>query len=196
MKKTIRGKRNMKKTLTNIIFGVYVVIAVFVTVCLLSYNEFKVTELGNYSLVVVTDNEMIPNFNKGDLLIIDKSVPVFTGDNAFFYDTYNRQIEVRLGKVQDLEKVTETESTYTFEGEHKVSSEYVLGGENGTSLIPGVGTVLNILESKWGFLFIIVLPALLMFFHQIMVVIGDIKESKEDSPKKEKKVEEDAEKKA
>lgn len=186
----------MKKTLTNIIFGVYVVIAVFVTVCLLSYNEFKVTELGNYSLVVVTDNEMIPNFNKGDLLIIDKSVPVFTGDNAFFYDTYNRQIEVRLGKVQDLEKVTETESTYTFEGEHKVSSEYVLGGENGTSLIPGVGTVLNILESKWGFLFIIVLPALLMFFHQIMVVIGDIKESKEDSPKKEKKVEEDAEKKA
>ena len=196
MKKTIRGKRNMKKTLTNIIFGVYVVIAVFVTVCLLSYNEFKVTELGNYSLVVVTDNEMIPNFNKGDLLIIDKSVPVFTGDNAFFYDTYNRQIEVRLGKVQDLEKVTETESTYTFEGEHKVSSEYVLGGENGTSLIPGVGTVLNILEYKWGFLFIIVLPALLMFFHQIMVVIGDIKESKEDSPKKEKKVEEDAEKKA
>ena len=196
MKKTIRGKRNMKKTLTNIIFGVYVVIAVFVTICLLSYNEFKVTELGNYSLVVVTDNEMIPNFNKGDLLIIDKSVPVFTGDNAFFYDTYNRQIEVRLGKVQDLEKVTETESTYTFEGEHKVSSEYVLGGENGTSLIPGVGTVLNILESKWGFLFIIVLPALLMFFHQIMVVIGDIKESKEDSPKKEKKVEEDAEKKA
>lgn len=186
----------MKKTLTNIIFGVYVVIAVFVTICLLSYNEFKVTELGNYSLVVVTDNEMIPNFNKGDLLIIDKSVPVFTGDNAFFYDTYNRQIEVRLGKVQDLEKVTETESTYTFEGEHKVSSEYVLGGENGTSLIPGVGTVLNILESKWGFLFIIVLPALLMFFHQIMVVIGDIKESKEDAPKKEKKVKEDAEKKA
>ena len=186
----------MKKTITNVIFIIYVVIAVFVTICLLSYNQFKVTEFGNYSLVIVTDNEMIPDYNKGDLLILDKSVPVFTGDKAFFYDTYNRQIEVKLGKVQDLEKVTETESTYTFEGDHKVSSEYVLGGEVSASAIPVAGTVLSILESKWGFLFIIVLPALLMFFHQIMVVIGDIKDSKEDSVQKDKKVKKDAGKEA
>ena len=126
----------MKKTILNTIFGIYLVNAVFVTVCLLSYNQFKVTEFGNYSLVIVTDNEMIPDYNEGDLLILDKSVPVFTGDKAFFYDTYNRQIEVKLGEIQDLEKVTETESTYTFEGDHKVSSEYVLGGEISASVIP------------------------------------------------------------
>ena len=34
----------MKKTILNIIFIIYAVIAVFVTVCLLSYNQFKVTQ--------------------------------------------------------------------------------------------------------------------------------------------------------
>lgn len=177
----------MKKTILNIIFVIYAVIAVFVTVCLLSYNQFKVTEFGDYSLVIITDEEMTPNFNKGDLVIIDKSQEVLPGENAFFYDTYNRQIEVRLGKVEDLERVTSTESTYTFEGEHKVSSEYILGGENSASVIPVVGTVLGILESKWGFLFLIVLPALLAFFHQITVVIADIRNSKDDKEEKNAK---------
>ena len=168
----------MKKTITNIIFIIYVVIAVFVTICLLSYNQFKVTEFGDYSLVIVTDDEMAPDFNKGDLIIVDKSQEVLPGDKAFFYDTYNRQIEIRLGEVNDLERVTETESTYTFDGDHKVSSEYVLGGENTASVIPVAGTILSVLESKWGFLFLIVLPVLLMFFHQITVVIADLKNSK------------------
>ena len=180
----------MKKTITNIIFIIYVVIAVFVTICLLSYNQFKVTEFGDYSLVIVTDDEMAPDFNKGDLIIVDKSQEVLPGDKAFFYDTYNRQIEIRLGEVNDLERVTETESTYTFDGDHKVSSEYVLGGENTASVIPVAGTILSVLESKWGFLFLILLPVLLMFFHQITVVIADLKNSKDD------KVEKNAEKKA
>ena len=180
----------MKKTITNIIFIIYVVIAVFVTICLLSYNQFKVTEFGDYSLVIVTDDEMAPDFNKGDLVIVDKSQEVLPGDKAFFYDTYNRQIEIRLGEVNDLERVTETETTYTFDGDHKVSSEYVLGGENTASVIPVAGTILSVLESKWGFLFLIVLPVLLMFFHQITVVIADLRNSKDD------KVEKNAEKKA
>lgn len=183
----------MKKIILNIIFVIYVIIAVFVTVCLLSYNQFKVTEFGNYSLVIISDNTLEPDFHNGDLVIVDKSIDVLPGDKAFFYDTYDRQIEIMLGKVEDLEKVTETESTYTFEGERKISSEYVLGGENATSVIPGVGAVLNVLESKWGFLFLIVLPALLAFFYQITVVISDIRNSKED---KDDKVEKDAGKKA
>lgn len=176
----------MKRTILNIIFVVYIVIAVFVTICLLSYNQFKVTEFGNYSLVIVDDDGLAPDYNKGDLVIVDKSVEVIPGDKAFFYSTSDRQTEIMLGEVEDIEKVTETESTYTFEGERKISSEYVLGGETGAEAIPVVGTILSVLESKWGFLFLIVLPALLAFFYQITVVISDIKNSKED------KVSEDA----
>ena len=53
-------------------------------------------------------------------------------------------------------------------------------------MISGVGTILGVLESKWGFLFIIVLPALLAFIYQISVVVSDIRGSKDDKGKKDK----------
>ena len=37
----------MKKAISNIIFTLYIIIAVFVTVCLLSYNDYKVTVFGD-----------------------------------------------------------------------------------------------------------------------------------------------------
>lgn len=166
----------MSKFLKNVIFTVYIIIAVFVTICLLSYNEFRVTDFGNCALVIVSDNNLEPDYAKGDLIIINKNDEILTGEKAFFYDTYNRKIEVRLGNVIEREKVTDTEITYTFEGEKKVSSEYVLGTSTTTEVIPVAGTILGILESKWGFLFLIVLPALLAFLYQITVVVSELKD--------------------
>lgn len=171
----------MKKIISNILFVIYVVIAVFVTICLLSYNDFKVTEFGDYSLVIIKDKELSPEFEKGDLVIVNKDETIRVGDKVFFYNTYNREIEIKLGEVVGAEKVTESETTYTFEGERKISGQYVLGTSRDTTVIPKVGTILSILESKWGFLFIIVLPALLAFIYQISVVFSEIRNSKKES---------------
>ena len=169
----------MKKVISNVIFVIYVVIAIFVTVCLLSYNEFKVTEFGDNSLVIITDDELSPEYEKGDLVIVTKSKLIPVGEKAFFYDTYNRKIEIKLGEIVEAQRVSSSEVTYELEGKHKISSEYVLGPSSTTSKIPKVGTILSILESKWGFLFIIVLPALLAFIYQISVVISELRKSKE-----------------
>ena len=59
----------MKKAISNIIFTLYIIIAVFVTVCLLSYNDYKVTVFGDKSLIIISDNKMEPTFHKGDLVI-------------------------------------------------------------------------------------------------------------------------------
>lgn len=96
----------MKKTISNILFILYAVIAIFVTVCLLSFNEFKVTEFGNKSLVLITDDGLMPDYKKGDLVIVDKSKQIITGRKAFFYTTSNQKIEVKLGEVESFEKVT------------------------------------------------------------------------------------------
>ena len=165
----------MKKIFLNILFIVYFVIAIFVTVCLLSYNEFKVTEFGAYSLVIISDEGLEPDFNKGDLVIVNKKSKVLTGRKAFFYNTYANRIEINLGEVEAIEKITKTESTYTIEGERKISSEYVLGPAESAEVIPYVGTILGILQSKWGFLFLIVFPSLLAFVYQITVVFSELK---------------------
>ena len=77
----------MKKVISNILFAVYMVIAIFVTICLLSYNDFKVTEFGDYSLVIIDDKELEPEFKKGDLVIVNKDEAIKLGDKAFFYNT-------------------------------------------------------------------------------------------------------------
>ncbi len=169
----------MKKAILNTIFVVYVVIAIFVTVCLLSYNAFKVTEFGDNSLVLITDNTLEPEYKKGDLVIVNRKSPIITGKKAFFYNTYDRNIEIKLGKIESMEKVTSTETTYTLEGEKQISGKYVLGPAETAEVIPQVGGILAVLESKWGFLFIIVLPSLLAFLYQISNVISEIRGTKE-----------------
>lgn len=168
----------MKKTFSNILFILYAVIAIFVTVCLLSYNDYKVTEFGNKSLILVTDDSLSPRFKKGDLVIVDKKSQIINNRKAFFYEKNDIQIEVKLGTVEAIEKVTSTETTYTFEGDLKKSSQYVIGPADGAEVIPTVGGILAILESKWGFLFLIVMPSLLAFIYQISVVISEIRGSK------------------
>ena len=171
----------MGKKIKGILFSIYLIIALTITLLLLGYNDFKVTEIGTYSLLIITDSELAPEFNKGDLVIVNKDDEVLTGRKAFFYDTYNDKIEVRLGLVEEAERVTTTETTYTFEGDRKLSGQYILGPANTAEIIPNLGTVLSVLESKWGFLFIIVFPILIASVNQIGIVCSNILKAYKES---------------
>ena len=178
----------MVKKLKGILFSVYLIIALGITLLLLGYNDFKITEIGTYSLLLIDNSELAPEFNKGDLVIVNKDDEVLTGRKAFFYDTYNDRIEVRLGEVQEIEKITASEKTYTVEGDRKLSSEYVLGPANTAEVIPYLGSVLSVLESKWGFLFLIVFPILIASVNQIATVCSNILKAYKESILEEAKV--------
>ena len=60
------------KVIRNILIIIWFVIAVFVTACLLSYNEFKVSTFGKTSLVIIDNDEMEPDYFEGDLLLIKR----------------------------------------------------------------------------------------------------------------------------
>lgn len=180
----------MKKVISNLIFIIYLIIAIFVTVCLLSYNDYKVTEFGETSLVIVSDKKMQPDYNKGDLVIVEKLDEIEAGEKVLYYDTYNQQIKVKIATIEEVEEVSESQINYTIDdGEHKISSEYVLGPVSTASVMPNVGTILGIVESKWGFLFLIVLPALLAFVNQAMVVAAGIREAKKEAREEAKEKE-------
>ena len=175
----------MKEKLKSFVFGIYIVIAVILTLLLLSYNDFKVSQIGNYTLLKITDSELAPEFNKGELVIVNKDDEVLTGRKAFFYDTVNERIEIRLATIEEAERVSSSDITYTLEGDRKISSQYVLGPANTADRIPYLGTVLSVLESKWGFLFLIVFPALVLVVNQIGIVCSNIlkalKEEKQET---------------
>lgn len=168
----------MKRIIGNIIFIIYAIIAVFVTICLLSFNEFKVTEFGDNSLVIIDNEELQPNYNKGDLVIVNKQNRIRENDSIFFYNTSGDRVEITVANVTNVEKVSNLEYTYTLEGNQAVSSEYVIGNTEGATIIPKLGTVLGVLESKWGFLILIVFPSLLAFIYELTVVFTEIRDGK------------------
>ena len=170
----------MKKIITNILIIIYMIIAIFLTILLLSYNEFKVTEIGGNSLLVIKDNDLSPEYNKGDLVIVNSEDSVKEGQKVFYYESNDSKLKIRQGTIEETKQVTSRDIAYTLDGEKKVAGKYIIGATEDAKVIKNAGKVLGILESKWGFLFIIVLPALLLVINQIGVVVSGIKEAKKE----------------
>ena len=59
----------MKKVLGSILFVIYVTIVLTVTILLLSYNEYMCSEINGYTVYIVKDDMLEPDYKKGDLLI-------------------------------------------------------------------------------------------------------------------------------
>lgn len=171
----------MKKIIVNILVIIYIIIAIFLTVLLLSYNDFKVTVIGGNSLIIIKDNDLSPEYNKGDLVIVNSEDSVKIGQKVFYYESNDSKLKVKQGVIEESEQVTSKDIAYTLDGEKKIAGKYIIGATETAKVIKNAGTVLGVLESKWGFLFIIVLPALLLVINQIGVVFSGIKEAKKEA---------------
>lgn len=191
----------MKKLLEfvkNLIIFVYILVIIFVTICLLSYNDYKLTVFGSNTLVPVIDEDLKPSYSVGDLLIIKKNdiSEVNVGDSVFFYQTRSGETAINIAKVTDLEKLTESETTITIEGDFRFSSTNFVGKTSTATVVPKLGMILGTLESKWGFLFLGVFPSLLVFLYTLYSVVlefYDVKTTSKSDGKKSVKVKEDEE---
>lgn len=166
----------MKRVLTNIIVIIYIAIAIIVTLCLLNYNEYKVTEFGDKTLIIIDDKTLEPSYSKGDLVIADKSTLSETkqGEKIFFYSDN----KIKLGEVQQINKYEGMDSTFILTGNYQIVEDDVIGNVNSAKVYGTLGTILGAIESKWGFLFLIIFPAVLAFLYEIMQVVKELKSSK------------------
>ena len=177
--------KNILENLKNFIIIVYILLIIFVTICLLSYNEYKVTVFGQNTLIPIIDEDLEPNYTVGDLVIAKRKgiEKVETGDQIFFYKTTYGITTINFAKVVKSEQVTETEFTYTVDGDYRFSSEYFIGETSDATVIPKVGTILSLLQSKWGFLFLGVFPSLVAFLYTLHNVVVEVQEVKEEPVK-------------
>lgn len=164
----------MKKVVLNIFIIIYFIITVLVTVSLLSYNDFNVSTINNHSLVTKKNGSDL-KISNSDLLIIDNTIDVKEGDDIYYYDTYASPIDIKIEKVKEVENINENEKTITMDNGSIISSEYVIGKENASKEYAVVGAIYNVLTSRWGYLFIIILPMLMAFVYEIYEIIREIK---------------------
>lgn len=175
------------KTIGKIIFDVIVcawlVVAIFVTVCLLSYNEFKVTTFGKNTLLIIDSDELEPEFNEGDLLIIKRNSDnkINLGDRVFYYNSAkDTKVLIYQGMVENKEEVNKDETTYTIESQ-SVSGQYVIGKVDGVKVMHNAGTFLKVFTSKWGFMFLVIFPTLFAIVYEIMMIVEAYKSSKKEA---------------
>lgn len=178
------------KVIKNILITIYVIIAAFTTICLLSFNDYRVTVFGDKTFICVDKNSKTEGFKKGDLAIAESDSDIKVGDNIFFYNAYEKNIRPTTAKVEAIEQITDTEKEYSLSNGKVISGTFVIGAAKDAKKIAGLGTVLTVLESKWGFLFLIVLPVLVAFIYEIYTIVIEVKDIKRENEGQEESTQE------
>ena len=167
----------MMKYVLNVISIVYFLIAIILTVCLLSYNEYRVTEIGKYVFILSVDEELEDISSKGDLIIVKKqsNKNINIGDRVFFYTKQNNEVVISAAKVESKEQAFGNGYNYVVEGDYRISDRHLIGKVDDCIKIPYLGTILKVLESRLVFLFLIVFPTFIIFLYEAYKVIIEIK---------------------
>lgn len=185
----------MKKIIYNTLIILYALIAIIVTICLLSFNQYKVSEFDSTTVLIInTNNLKEKGFNKGDLVLVDTTQKQEPGEDIFFHATSElgkTTIDIQTLKDKQVSAVT-GETTYVLENK-EIPSDLAIGPTKNSTRIGKLGTILSILESKWGFLILIVFPSLLAFLYELWEFIANVRAAKDEEEEEEEEEEDENE---
>ena len=186
----------MKKAY-RILIGVLEIVVILhviiVTAILLSKNKYGYTQFGDCVISTVShvDAKEMKSVKKGDLLIVHHKKNIKKGDTIYYYVVNEEAYLIRSDIVSNVE-TDNYNSIYTIgKNGMDVASSRVLGKDKIT--FHHLGSVLDVVESRPGFLFLVLLPIILVFIYQVYELI---KVFKEERSKEEKEEEEEAPKEA
>ena len=165
------------KTIKSIFLGtlmvIYFAFVIAMTVLLLNFNDYGVTEFGNKSMIIINDEISNDNYLKGDLVIVkkEKMEKLQVGQELFAYKVDEKgNVHIDLGKIGNLYP---EEDAISFENGSTYSMEFVAGVPQEKH--EKIGNFLSVVESKWGFLFIVLVPSFLIFVYEVYTLIVEIK---------------------
>lgn len=176
--------KKLFKFLRNLIVFVYMLLIVLVIVSILSYNNYGVTELGDFTIIPVNNENLHSKFVSGDLLIVNKSEEPKIGDEILFYNENIGKVTVDCSKVKNVDYITSGDYEYTVEDGTNLKSLNFIGKTSTSIVIPKAGSVLEILRSKQGFFYLVVLPLMIAFVYTLILAIVELKRRKTEDSKK------------
>lgn len=175
--------RMIKKIISAILIFIFLVFAIAMSVLLLNYNEYGLTQFGDTTFVIINSDLYSKNYDKGDLVLVQstKLDNIKKNDELFTYRVKNNgKVEIDLGTV---EKIHDEEKAISFKNGDTYSMDFVIGKEK--AMYDNVGTYLSIIESKWGFFFMILIPCFIFFLWGVYALIIEIKYGDQDDDDEE-----------
>lgn len=168
----------MKKICFGFFITLYIIISLIVTTCLLHYNDYNITVINGKSLISLKSD--YDDLKKGSLVVV-KDNDISVGDKVFYYEANSSDVGVNLRSVKNINKINASESTYTLDNDKVITKDFIIGTKNNAKVYPVIGGILLLLESKWGFLGIVILPVAVCFIFEIYTLVKEFK------PKKKRK---------
>ena len=167
----------VKKIVRGIVLVAISVFALIMTILLLNFNEYGVTEIGDKSFIIMRQNISSEKYKRGDLVIVEKVdySMIQKGDEIFAYRVNSKGTpNVDVGIVGEL---FPKDRTIAFENTSAFSEEFIAG--KAVKTYHGIGTYLAAIESKWGFLFTVLVPCFVVFIYEIYALIVEIRYGEE-----------------
>ena len=187
------------KKVVNIVIDVLVVLillisGIILTLSLTSQDTGSPNLLG-YTLNAIQTGSMEPEFYAGDLLIgksMDAGETYNKGDIVFFESSYKGEDggSYRMVKCHRIIKTKDENGVkfYLTKGDNNAASDAKTDGWISSGKIVGIyqtsdyqgkklsgfGSVIDYLQSFWGFFFVIVLPMILFFIYELIRVIRNV----------------------
>lgn len=171
--------KKVKNFFATVLIMAYAIVAITVTILMLSYNEYKNPVVGGYTFLTMNDDGLEPEYNEGDLILVKKTNPkkIEVGDKIFLYRIYSTEkFEIKYAEVKGKSESPWTdEVTFSLEGDILINSDDVIGSTDEIKVIPNLGTVLSVLTSRYGYLFLVVMVAIIAFLYQVYELVMEIK---------------------
>lgn len=163
----------IKKIITSILAVLFFGFAIAMTILLLNYNKYGVTQFDNTSLIIIKEEISSDNYAKGDLVLVEgKPINrINPGDEIFIYQVNSSGIpRIDLGIIGEVHI---QDNAISFENGATYSMDFAIG--EASQVYNEIGTYLSMVTSKWGFLFIILLPSFLIFIGQLYALVIEIR---------------------
>lgn len=173
---------------------IIIIYVVLVTMFVLCKNKYGYTQFGDYSFtnIDLIAEKNVKDTKKGDLLVVKNSNDIHKGDLIYYYAVLNDNYIVRSAVVADV-KEDDYSALYTVSLSNttiNVASSRVLGKYS--TVYNNLGSILSVLESRVGFLLLVLLPIMVVFIYQvyefiIMLKYDETLVNEDNNSKKRKK---------
>lgn len=161
--------KNVLRWIWSVLEVFIVIYVILITSLILNKNKYGYTEFFGCTLhnVNLIDENNIKNAHKGELLVVKNSNDIEVGDLIYYYVAYNDSYLIRSDYVTKIAR-DDLSALYTVHrgnDDFSIASERVLGKY--ANLYPTIGGILEVVESRIGFLFLVLLPIMIVFIYQV-----------------------------
>ncbi len=164
-----------------LILEVLIIIYVLgITSLILFKNEYGYSQFGDTTLVSIDKEivDQIPESKYGDLYVIKNNYGYKKGDKIYYYFVLDDAYMVRYGEIVNT-RGSGSNTLYFVKYDNdtnSVSSSKVIG--DSVKKYSGYGKTINFLQGRIAFLFLVLLPIMIVFIYQIYELINLIKYEK------------------